>query len=425
MNHRARRFCYPRAACGVALALLCALTAALSSLAMAEMNPDDDPYLWLEEVQGDRALAWVRERNADSRKVLEAWPDFAGTRTRMREVLDSRERIPTVTRRGPWLYNFWQDVDHPRGVWRRTTMAEYRKAQPAWDVLIDLDALGRDEHENWVWAGAACLRPADTRCLLKLSRGGADANVVREYDLAARRFVGDGFVLPEAKTDIDWLDLDTVLVATDFGAGSLTESGYPRVVKRWRRGHPLAQASTVFEGQTKDVAAGFTIDLTPGFERVVVNRQIDFYNAELGLLQGDRVVPIERPSDTQLTFWRDHMLLELRSDWTVNGATHRRGSLLLAPAPPTSPDGASSCGCSSPRRRDRWRASRPRARTSCSTSSTTWPAACRSGARTKVAGAAATSRRRTPAPSASRPCTTRCSSATSGPRRTGSSTATS
>ncbi|MFI4930111.1 MAG: S9 family peptidase, partial [Burkholderiales bacterium] len=299
---------------------------------MAETKPDDDPYLWLEEVQGDRALAWVRERNAASRKVLEALPDFAGTRTRMREVLDSRDRIPMVTRRGPWLYNFWQDVDHPRGVWRRTTMAEYRKAQPAWDVLIDLDALGREEHENWVWAGATCLRPADTRCLLKLSRGGADANVVREYDLAARRFVGDGFALPEAKTDIDWLDLDTVLVATDFGAGSLTESGYPRVVKRWRRGQSLAQASTVFEGQTKDVAAGFTIDLTPGFERVVVNRQIDFYNADLALLQGDRVVPIERPSDTQLTFWRDHVLLELRSDWTVSGATHRRGSLLLAPA---------------------------------------------------------------------------------------------
>ncbi|HSW21471.1 MAG TPA: S9 family peptidase, partial [Burkholderiaceae bacterium] len=298
---------------------------------MAETAIPDDPYLWLEDVQGDRALAWVRERNAGSRKVLEAWPDFVGTRARIREVLDSRERIPDVTRRGPWLYNFWQDADRPRGVWRRTTMAEYRKASPAWELLLDLDALGREEHENWVWAGAACLRPADTRCLLKLSRGGADASVVREYDLVTRRFVEEGFTLPEAKTDIDWLDVDTVLVATDFGAGSLTESGYPRVVKRWRRGQPLAQASTVFEVQANDVAAGFTIDLTPGFERVVVNRQIDFYNSELGLLRGDRVVPIDKPADAQFTFWRDHLLLELRSDWAVNGATHRRGSLLLAP----------------------------------------------------------------------------------------------
>jgi prolyl oligopeptidase len=329
MNNPARGFCYPHPARRTALAVLCVLTAVLSNLAMAETSSPDDPYLWLEEVQGERALAWVRERNASSRKALEAWPDFGSTRTRMREMLDSRERIPDVSRRGPWLYNFWQDADHPRGVWRRTSMAEYRKAQPAWDLLLDLDALGREEQENWVWAGAACLRPADTRCLLKLSRGGADASVVREYDIAARRFVSDGFALPEAKTDIDWLDIDTVLVATDFGAGSLTESGYPRVVKRWHRGQPLMQAGTVFEAQAKDVAAGFTIDLTPGFERVVVNRQIDFYNSELGLLQGDRVVPIERPNDTQLTFWRDHLLFELRSDWTVNGTTQRRGSLLL------------------------------------------------------------------------------------------------
>jgi prolyl oligopeptidase len=315
-----------------AFAWLCALTAILGCPAMAETFTADDPYLWLEEVQGERALDWVRERNAQSRQVLEAWPDFAATRSRIREVLDSRERIPDVTRRGPWLYNFWQDADHPRGLWRRTTMAEYRKAQPAWDVLLDIDALGRDEHENWVWAGAACLRPADTRCLVKLSRGGADANVVREYDLAARRFVSDGFPLPEAKTDIDWLDIDTVLVATDFGPGSLTESGYPRIVKRWRRGQLLAQASTVFEAQTKDVGAGFAIDLTPGFERVVINRHVDFYNTQAALLQGDRVQPVDKPSDAQLSFWRDHVLLELRSDWSVEGTTYRRGSLLLAPA---------------------------------------------------------------------------------------------
>lgn len=332
MDEDAPRFCYPRAARRKASVLLVVLTALLVCQVMAEISASEDPYLWLEEVQGDRALAWVRERNAQSRKALEAWPDFTGTRTRIRAVLDSRERIPDVTRRGPWLYNFWQDAEHPRGLWRRTTMAEYRKASPAWEVLLDVDALGRDEHENWVWAGAACLRPDDTRCLVKLSRGGADANVVREYDLAARRFVGNGFALPEAKTDIDWLDIDTVLVATDFGAGSLTESGYPRVVKRWHRGQPLAQASTVFEAQTTDVAAGFTIDLTPGFERVVLQRHVDFYNMQTALLQGERLLPIDKPSDAQLSFWREHVMLELRSDWTVDGTTYRRGSLLLAPA---------------------------------------------------------------------------------------------
>jgi len=332
MNDGARRFCYPRAARRSVCALVCALAAALHGPAMTQQPADDDPYLWLEEVQGERALAWVRERNAQTRAALEAWPAFGGTRTRIREVLDSRERIPEVSRRGAWLYNFWQDAGHPRGLWRRATLAEYRKAEPAWEVLLDVDALGRDEHENWVWAGAACLRPADTRCLVKLSRGGADAHVVREFDLASRRFVDGGFALPEAKSDIDWLDIDSVLVATDFGAGSLTDSGYPRVIKRWRRGQPLAQATTVFEAQAKDVAAGLAIDPTPGYERIVVSRQVDFYNSELALLRGERVLPIDKPADAQLTFWREHVLLELRSDWQVGAATYRRGSLLLAPA---------------------------------------------------------------------------------------------
>ncbi|HEX6020012.1 MAG TPA: prolyl oligopeptidase family serine peptidase [Burkholderiaceae bacterium] len=295
---------------------------------------DPDPYLWLEDVHGERALAWVRERNALARRSLEAWPDFAATRSRIREVLDSRERIPGVARRGSWLYNFWQDADHPRGVWRRTTLAEYRKPQPAWDELIDLDALGAAEHENWVWAGVACLRPRDSRCLFKLSRGGADAHVVREFDLDARRFVAgaEAFDLPEAKSDIDWLDADSVLVATDFGAGSLTDAGYPRLVRRWRRGQPLAEAATVFEARASDVAAGFTIDLTPGYERIVLARQIDFYTSALWLLRDDRLLPIDKPIDAQVSLWREHVLIALRSDWAVGGTTHRRGSLLVAPA---------------------------------------------------------------------------------------------
>lgn len=298
------------------------------------MGDPDDPYLWLEDVHGERALAWVRDRNALARRALEAWPDFAATRTRIREVLDSRERIPGVVRRGPWLYNFWQDADHPRGLWRRTTLAEYRRPQSAWHELIDVDALGAAEHENWVWAGVACLRPHDTRCLVKLSRGGADAHVVREFDLDTRRFVADAeaFALPEAKSDIDWLDADSVLVATDFGAGSLTDSGYPRVVKRWRRGQPLADATTVFEAQASDVAAGFTIDPTPGYERIVLARQIDFYQSALWLLCDDRLLAIDKPGDAQLSFWRERVLITLRSDWTIGGTTHRRGSLLMAQA---------------------------------------------------------------------------------------------
>jgi prolyl oligopeptidase len=253
-------------------------------------------------------------------------------RTRIRAVLDARDRIPMVTRRGAWLYNFWQDADNPRGLWRRTSLDQYSKEEPQWQTLLDIDALGRDESENWVWAGAEVLRPEDRRCLVKLSRGGADAVVVREFDLASLRFVADGFVLPEAKSDIDWLDSDSVLVGTDFGPGSMTDSGYPRIVKRWRRGEPLAHATTVYEGQPQDVSAWFSIDRTPGYERTLVGRALDFYRSHMARWLGDGVVAVDKPDDARLNFWRDHVLIELRSDWTVGAATHPRGSLLVADA---------------------------------------------------------------------------------------------
>jgi prolyl oligopeptidase len=317
------------------LATIAVLVAGCANVPVT-MNTDapipDDPYLWLEDVHGEQALAWVRQRNTVARQRLEAFPDFGAMRERIRGVLDSRDRIAQVTRRGDWLFNFWQDAEHPRGLWRRTTLDEYRKAEIAWDVLLDVDALGRAESTNWVWAGASCLGPAYRHCLVSLSRGGADATVVREFDLATRRFVPGGFSLPEAKSQTAWLDADTLLVGTDFGAGSLTTSGYPRVVKSWRRGQPLAQAATIFEAQADDVSAWFEVDLTPGFARTVVGRSIDFYNARQWLWHEARLLPIDKPDDAQLHFWRDRVLLQLRSDWTAAGRHYAKGSLLAADA---------------------------------------------------------------------------------------------
>lgn len=319
------------AALGLALALSgCGVT----STAPRDPAPDD-PYLWLEAIDGERALAWVRERNAHTRARLEADPGFATRRERIREVLDSKAQIPQVVRRGAHLYNFWRDADHPRGLWRRTTPDDYRRDAPAWELLLDLDALARDEGENWVWAGAQVLGPRYDRALLRLSRGGADAVVVREYDLARRRFVAQGeggFVLPEAKTDVDWLDDDTLLVGTDFGAGSLTGSGYPRVIRRWRRGRPLSDAPTVFEGSAQDVSVGVGVDRTPGFERTLLRRAVDFYRGQLYLLDAGGVQRIDKPDDADLHFWRDRVLVELRSDWSVAGRTWPAGSLLVADA---------------------------------------------------------------------------------------------
>ena len=320
------------------LSLLGALTTALlTSLfifmpAMSNTAEAPDPYLWLEDVQGERALAWVRARNAESEAQLQSQPGFEQRKRRIREVLDSREQIPYVTRRGDGFYNFWRDAANPRGLWRRTTLAEYRKPEPAWETVIDVDALGKSEGENWVWSGATCLGPAYRLCLVSLSRGGADATVVREFDTVAKRFVSGGFEAPEAKSSLDWVDADTVLIGSDFGAGSLTDSGYPRLIKRWQRGQKLADAVTVYEGQAKDVSAFASVDLTPGFERTVVGRMTDFYSNRIFLLQGGKTVAIDKPDDAQLAFWRDRVLIELRSDWPLAGVTWPRGSLLVADA---------------------------------------------------------------------------------------------
>lgn len=301
-------------------------------MSTAGIDAADDPYRWLEDVQGDRALAWVRERNAQAERELQAVPGHHARRQAILEVLDSQARIPAVTRRGPWLYNLWQDAAHPRGLWRRTTLDRFRQAEPAWETVLDLDALGRAEGENWVWGGAQCLGPDYRRALLMLSRGGADAKVVREFDLVERRFVDDGFAVPEAKTEVEWIDADAVYIGSDFGPGSLTDSGYPRVIRHWRRGQPLAQAPVVFEGERADVAVSVQVDRTPGFERTVFGRFVGFYESRLYLLQGEALVAIDKPLDAALAFWRERVLIQLRSDWTVAGHTWPRGSLLVTDA---------------------------------------------------------------------------------------------
>ncbi|MDP3085638.1 MAG: S9 family peptidase, partial [Rubrivivax sp.] len=311
---------------------LALLAGAFSGPSAMAQTHTEDPYLWLEAVHGEKAMAWVRERNAATEAVLHADPGFGALQTSLRAVLDSREQIPYVVRRGDALYNFWRDDRNPRGLWRRTSLAEYRKLQPAWDTVLDIDALGKAEGENWVWAGATAFGPDYQRCLLALSRGGADATVVREFDLVAKQFVGGGFSLPEAKTRVDWIDIDHLYVASDFGPGSLTDSGYPRIIKRWRRGTPLSAATTVFEGQVSDVSVSVSVDRTPGFERTVFGRATDFYNALEFLQAGEQQLALPKPSDASLSFWREHVLIELRSDWVQGGQTWPRGALLVGKA---------------------------------------------------------------------------------------------
>lgn len=282
---------------------------------------------------GTAALDWVRERNDESTGELSGGDRFGVLRDGIREVLDADDRIPYVRRRGAYLYNFWQDAAHPRGLWRRTTLPEYRKDRPDWDVLLDVDALAEAEGENWVWNGAAALRAGGYRlALIELSRGGADASVVREFDIEERRFVPDGFTVPEAKTHVGWIDADRIYLGTDFGPGSLTASGYPRLVKEWRRGTPLAEAALVYEGKPEDVSVSAGHDETKGFERDFVVRSLDFYRNEMYLRSaGGELVRIEVPEDANVDVHREWLLVRTRTPWTTDGISYPAGVLLAAP----------------------------------------------------------------------------------------------
>ncbi|KOV20057.1 prolyl oligopeptidase [Streptomyces sp. XY413] len=287
----------------------------------------DDPYLWLEDVSGETALAWVRERNAETVDALTGDPGFKVLEQEMREVLDDDGRIPYVFRRGRHLYNFWQDADHVRGLWRRTTLEEYRTARPAWEVLLDLDALADAEGEKWAWAGSRFLAPEHRHALVLLSRDGADACVVREFDLETLEFVPDGFTVAEAKTRIGWIDHDRVWIGTDFGPGSMSTSGYPLQVRRWRRGTPLEDAELVYEGRPSDLSASGWHDDTPGFERDFVHRQIDFWNQQLFLLPEDAAGPpakIDVPDDAGASVHREWLTVTTKTPWLG----HPAGSLL-------------------------------------------------------------------------------------------------
>jgi prolyl oligopeptidase len=291
---------------------------------------ESDPYQWLEDVTGSEALDWVRARNARAEKQLEQDPSFHQLRDDLLAILDSNERIPAVSKRGDYYYNFWRDKKNERGLWRRTTLEEYKKAEPQWEVLLDLDQLGKDENENWVWGGATLLRPDYTRALISLSRGGADADVSREFDLEQKAFVADGFQREEAKGDMSWIDRDQVFITTDFGDGSMTQSGYPRIAKIWKRGTPLDSARIVYEGLDEDMAIGAGHDDSPGFERNFITRALAFYNNELyELLDDGQLFKVDVPNSASKTVHHQYLALELRDAWKVGEREYAAGSLLI------------------------------------------------------------------------------------------------
>ena len=302
---------------------------AIAGSASAQTAPPSDPHAWLEDVQGEKALDWVKARNAKAEAEIAGTPAFKTLEAQIRAILDSDAKIPGVEKIGGYYYNFWKDKQHERGVWRRTTLDEYRKPEPKWETVLDLDALNKAENAKWVWHGADCLKPKYQRCLIALSPGGSDADVTREFDLTTKQFVQDGFFRPEAKGGLAWIDEDTVYVFTDFGPGTLTTSGYPNIVKEWKRGTPLSAAKTVYEGKPGDMYIAAMRDHTPGWQRDFVSRTLAFYNDELYLRGKDgTLVKIDAPNSAQKNVHKEWLLLELREPYSAGGKTYAPGALI-------------------------------------------------------------------------------------------------
>lgn len=310
------------------LALLALASITRVPLAAQQPAPPDDPFVWLEDVEGPRSMEWVNAKNAATIATLTQSPLYQPFYDRLKQILDSKDRIAYPDIIGDALYNFWQDAEHERGIWRRTTWASYATASPTWQTVIDLDALSKAEGVTWSWGGADCLEPAYRRCMVSLSRGGSDAVEMREFDLTTGTFVRDGFKIPEAKTSTTWVDDSTLFVGTDFGPGTMTTSGYPRLVKRWTRGTPLASATTVFEAPVDHVGAfGGSVDAGDRRYLRIVDA-INFYESAQYLYDQGHVVTIDVPKDADLYLVADQLIVYVRDPWTVGGRTWPTGSLV-------------------------------------------------------------------------------------------------
>ncbi|MBZ5640322.1 MAG: prolyl oligopeptidase family serine peptidase [Acidobacteriia bacterium] len=305
-----------------------ALVLLLPAVALAQ---EPDPYQWLEEIEGAKAVAWVKDQNVKSQAELEAVPLYKPIFAKSLEIFDSEARIPYPDLKGRLVYNFWQDKAHERGIWRRTTIDSYRTPEPAWETVLDVDALSKAENETWVFKGAECLPPEYRRCMVSLSRGGGDAVVQREFDAETKSFVNGGFALAEAKSSASFRDKDTLWVATDFGTGTLTSSGYPRIVKLWKRGTPLAEARTVFEGKQDEVGAGGGSVFNPEGRYDVVVQDLTAFTSRVYIVLDNRLVRLAIPEDASLKgIFRDHVLFSLRTDWKPGDTAYHQGALLAA-----------------------------------------------------------------------------------------------
>ncbi len=312
------------------VALTTSLKSAMANPAKPDQHQDEDPYLWLEEIDSSSAMTWVKNQNQDSLGALQSDPRYPLIEKQMREIILAHDRTPFGSYRAGYVYNFWQDEEHVRGLWRRTLLNEYKKASPQWEILLDLDALNVREGKNWVYKGTNCLAPTYERCLLSLSPGGKDAAVIREFNITTKEFVVDGFQVPEAKSEVAWVDEDTILIGTHFGPDTVTQSGYPFVVKSWKRGQPLSEAQEIFRGAREDVGLSVSSDLTSEKHWVTISRNLSFFESEIWLWSSsDGLQKLPLPTRAEFNgIFQGRALAILREDWNPGTRHLPKGALI-------------------------------------------------------------------------------------------------
>jgi prolyl oligopeptidase len=329
----------------VRLAAILALIAAIGAAALPEpaqttvakaapaFASGGDPFLWLENKDGARAIAWVRKQNARSLPVLEGDPHYAKFYAEALKINQSTQRIPYPTTIRGEIYNFWQDATHVRGIWRKTSVASYRSAKPEWTTVIDLDALAKRERANWVWKGYQCVEPREDRCLISLSDGGEDAVTMREFDLTTDRFESGGFVLPRQKQNVSWLDEDTLLVARAWTPGEVTSSGYAYDVRELKRGQALSAATQLYKGQQTDVSAQANVFYDGrGNKAQIIERDVTFFTAEEFLRTPNGVEKLNLPQKIEVQgLVNDELLIKLDQDWNAGRTSFKQGSLIEIP----------------------------------------------------------------------------------------------
>lgn len=307
------------------------IPAIVLSLSIAESGPLSDPHLWLEQIDDAAALDWVRSQNDASAARLKQFADFDQLYQQALAALNAPSRIPSITRHGDMLYNLWQDADHPRGVYRRTTPASFATDAPEWQVVLDLDALSASTEQGYSFAGMTCLPPAHKKCLVHLSPGGSDAVEVREFDADKLSFIQDGFNLPAAKQQVTWIDDNAIYVASDFGIGAVTESGYPRIIKQWQRDTPIDQAGVVYEGDSSSVSVGISRFRDAAGDLDLLTEAESFWESVRYQLVAGQIHPLDLPrTATVHGVWNRRLLVSLKSPWQRNANHYPSGAVLLA-----------------------------------------------------------------------------------------------